>query len=410
MDRAWVAMRELLDVPELSVEAHRLTARMFLLRGWPKRARTSLQKALADAPEDKELNRLWEESEKPPPEIPDEEPATPKAALEQAEMRLARGEVLRAQRLLEMVRREDDDNQRALDLLWGLAGDFDLGGTIAELVERLGPSVGQLADLADDSEHTESITAEENWEDEEAGADPRFPFLFRESGDPVTEEYEDGEVTQTRLMASTQEMLPLDALAELPEPSGGDGGDTQILRVIEHGVVQRTPGETMHKDVRLPDEGFDLDAYRREMGVLDDLLSNSSSDLEPLETEDNDVIVFTRREMSDSFQGLEPDPSEDTMSHPDARRFLSEEARAAADKEFMARARALAELEKRSAADEITVTEARPELPRERTPTRPRRDVDFLTRHAGAFAAIVVALLLAILVLVFAIGLRIFQS
>lgn len=402
-DRAWVALRELLDTPGLELEASRLTAKMFLMRGWPKRARTSLQKALAEAPEDKQLNRLWEEASRPAAPISDQAPTTPKIALEQAEVRLARGEMLRAQSLLERVRREDPGNQRAQDLLWALEGDYALGGTLAELVERLSPGIGALSDLSD-AEHTESITAEELGEDEDGG-DPRFPYLFREASDPITEEYDDGEVTEAREMASIQDMLPIDALAEPPE---GDG-DTQILRVIEKGGMARADGD-LHKDIKLPEEGFDLAAYRREMGVFEED-RRPGSDLEPLETEDNDVIVFTHREVSEPGPIHEPDPSTDTMSHPDARRFLSEEARASADKEFLARARALAELEKRAMAEEITVKTAIPQLSSDRPSSkRNNTQADFLARHAGVFAALVVALLLTILVLLFAIVLRIFQG
>ncbi|MCO4746467.1 MAG: hypothetical protein KC912_16840 [Proteobacteria bacterium] len=405
MDRAWVALREVTDNPHFAVEGHRVTAEMFILRGWPKRARTALQAALTEAPEDKHLNDLWERASRPPTPIPDTPPEGVDASLERAEARLSQGGFLRAQRLIEAVLREQPDNRRAADLLWALEGDFHLGGTLHELCERLGPSVAELAELSDDVEHTQSITAEE-FEDD-TGEDAHFPVLFREEGDPVTEEYDDGaEVTQTRLMASTSQMLedPMEVPREMA------GGDTQILRVIEKSTgpeLARADGQVHVGSHDAPEMDFDLDAYRREMGVLDEKPSHPGSDLEPLETEDNDVIVFTQREFTDSIQGLEPDPSEDTMSHPDARRFLSEEARASADKEFMARARAMAELERRAMTEEITVkTAAPPSEPRQKK----RTQADFVARNAGWIAAIVVALLLAIFVLVFAIGVRLFSG
>jgi hypothetical protein len=405
MDRAWVALREVVESPHHAVEAHRVTAQMFILRGWPKRARTALQAALTEAPEDKHLNDLWEKASKPPRTIPDTPPEGIEGSLRRAEAHLAQGGFLRAQRLIEAVLREDPSNARAADLLWALEGDFHLGGSLHELVEKLGPSVAELVELSDDVEHTQSITAEEIEDD--AGDDAHFPTLFREEGDPVTEEYDDGaEVTQTRLMASTSQML--EDPMELPREMAG--GDTQILRVIERGgqaefAPADGPVHIGRPDV--PEMDFDLDAYRREMGVLDEKPSRPGNDLEPLETEDNDVIVFTQREFTDSIQGLEPDPSEDTMSHPDARRFLSEEARASADKEFMARARAMAELERRAMTEEITVKTA---VPFTEPRVKKRTQADFVARNAGWIAAIVVALLLAIFVLVFAIGVRLFSG
>jgi crotonobetainyl-CoA:carnitine CoA-transferase CaiB-like acyl-CoA transferase len=152
---------------------------------------------------------------------------------------------------------------------------------------------------------------------------------------------------------------------------------------------------------------FYLDAYRREMGVLDAAPVPLGSDLEPLETEDNDVIVFTRLENQDLSPGLEPDPSEDTMSHPDASRFLSEAAREAADKEFDARARAIAAS---AVADEVTAKLKPSSVSAPERPSRTRREPDFLTRHTGALLAIILALLCAILILVFAIAFRFWQS
>ena len=375
MDRAWIRLKEVADDEELASEARLLTARMFVERGWPGRARTLLEKVLKDRPDDAEVQELWARATRPPPSPPTdlEDSDDPSALIRGAEQHLAAGALLKGQKLLEAARRLDPDSRRVQDLLWALEGDFTSESTLAELVEQHGPDLSHLAEL-DDVEHTESITSSHTpatWLDPVDPADSRaFPSLFREDQDPPTEEYEDAsEVTQTRLMASSNQMGELSDPVGLPDEDDdtGPSGDTQILHVIEkNGATEmRAPSGPLH--VSTPEDlDFDLDAYRREMGVLDELPSGSpSSDFdEGLETEDNDVIVFTRREdEEETTQALEPDPDDRTMDHPDARRFLSEQARVAADKEFLVRSRAQDRIKEIEQADTEPPPERREDPP-----------------------------------------------
>lgn len=301
MDRAWARLKELTDAKEGGIEALSLTARMFIERGWPSRARKPLELAMADAPDDKRLQELWERAAVDAAPLPEDVPDTETdvaVLLPLAERYLAAGALLKGQRLLERLRRSHPEHRRVADLLWALQGDFSLGDEpIAMLVERLGPDLSRLADisadLSEETEHTESVSREEAAAlEREVEGDPAFPTLFRNVTPRPSPEREEDTEEVTQAMALAGGRAP--AMPSITDDSGG--GDTQIARVIRHddrGKVQ-TPGGPIHRNHdETIDGSFNLTDFRRQMGME----STPASDLAGMvEREDEELIVMTRRE------------------------------------------------------------------------------------------------------------------
>ena len=151
-----------------------------------------------------------------------------------------------------------------------------------------------------------------------------------------------------------------------------------------------------------PDPSFSLDEFRREMGALD-TLSDPSSDFDDVGDEDDDVVVMRQRDFTDPQMSLLPDPAEDTMSHPDASRFLSAEARASADRDFIAHSKT----PKPAARSSVEPPASRSEPPphANAVPDAPPDELAWSSK-AGCLA-IMVALGLCIGVLILAMALRI---
>ena len=326
MDRAWIRLKELTENGGGRPEAHLLTARMFIERGWPARAKKPLDLALKDGDEklrrDAEPLRL--RLQEPPPVLPDEEPeGPPELLLTLAERWLSSGSFLKAQRVLEKLHRRTPENDRVGDLLWALQGDFRLSGTLAELAARLGPDGAQLADLSDDPEHTESVTREgldESATEEEHGE--AFPSLFRADTPPLVPRDEStDEVTQASALVS------LDMLRMAAGPGNDDvhadvGGDTQIVRVLHSGREAATG--PMHKPMEETDGVFDLAKFRAEMGMTS---TGGDFDTGP-EAEDDDRIVVTRTERASEpdepsnsgVESIEPDTTTSEVRRDSLRR------------------------------------------------------------------------------------------
>lgn len=312
MDRAWSRLQDLLDAKKGGVEALVVTARMFLERGWSQHARRALQQALADHPDDPELNTLWDKTSEPPTQ-PDLDAAELEGAdaqvlLSVAEHHIAMGSFVKARSLIERVRKVSPEHSRAADLLWALEGDFSLEGqTLAEVADRFGPDLSALADLPDEAEHTAEIDlATGKPRDIGEGSSSSFPALFRNM-EPRTEVYqviEDSEVTQLTSLAAIEE------LRNTPAPAfGGGADDTQIVRVVHRNGPRATA------DVETG--SFDLAAFRREMGMQ---YAPSTDYVDAPEEEDDDVIFMTRREDSPEVTevtavggGLQLQPEEDQV-------------------------------------------------------------------------------------------------
>jgi hypothetical protein len=139
MDRAWTRLQALPEDPALLRERNLLTARMFLERGWPRRARKVLDEAREAWPDDPEVRRLAAQLERPAPptaaaEVDPDAPFADQLAM--AESWLATGAFLKARRLLEQLQRRAPEERRPAELLWALRGDFDLHGTTLQALVK----------------------------------------------------------------------------------------------------------------------------------------------------------------------------------------------------------------------------------------------------------------------------------
>lgn len=308
VDRAWIRIQDLVQDPEATPDVLALAARIFLARGWSGKAREVLGRALPDAGDDAEIQSLWDQAAHPAQEPAPPSDAALKAAADPAQAdalvdlaadHLARGQHLVARGVLERVRQLHPDHARAGDLLWALDGELDEEGSLAELTDRHAPLLLDLGDYVD--ENTESITQEtlRDVGEPEDSSSHAFPSLFRGPTTDALLEDDDwtDEVTQTvRHQPGPQ---ALDQVDTLPSEQGFDEeGDTRIVRVRGR---DGTP-ESLHHGVDLV-EGFDLQAYRREMGM---------SGFDPsLEEEDDELVVLTGRERPTPRADLEQaDPTQ----------------------------------------------------------------------------------------------------
>lgn len=330
-DRAWIRLKDLVDGPEADVEALELAGRLFLKRGWPARARRPLERALAITAKDPTLERLLRQTAMPATEPELDGSDDPAEILRAAEVHLCTGSLLRGRSLLERLRREHPGGRRVDDLLWALEGDFAFEGepSLAELAERFGPDLGTLAELSEEVEHTESITLQDVVPPQRDPVDTAFPTLFRSAEDTgtTTDAFEEHEVTRATSLA---DLASLRSSVEAARRSAGivsGEEDTQIRRVIrrdDETLDLTDAGEELHLHRSMPEQGsFDLAGYRRDMGVEE--APPPPSDVEaPLEDEDDELIVLTRRERESRGVAIEPGTTFDGAPHPDAARFLAE--------------------------------------------------------------------------------------
>lgn len=224
MDRAWTRLQALPDDAEPLRKA-KVTARMFIQRGWPNRARSAVEQALTLAPQDPEVAELARQAStppRPPPLEPPDVAAPYRVQLQAAEAYLSTGAYLRGRRILENLDRIVPGDARVGDLLWALQGDYDLAGTtlssvVAHYVGHIG--AGELSDLPDEAEPTDSDLA--LIDDEPSVRPTEFPNMFRAQGDDPL--HGDSEDTQASLLLDFQEEIPTSI----------DGEDTQVLRVVK---------------------------------------------------------------------------------------------------------------------------------------------------------------------------------
>ncbi len=303
LDRAWVRLKGLVERDPPNVNSVALAAEMFILRGWPNQARKVLQRGMDIRPDDDGLQELWDRAAEGPtePEWVDQEAASPAELVRQAEQYMARGSLVRAQGLLERVRRAEPTHARAGDLLWGLEGDYAGrdGRSVAQLVAQQGLCDNTLADLEDDAEHTESANLADLPLQLERDEDVRFPSLFRNlSSRPIDPDGGEPEVTAVTSMADLADAAREDSETTGPAAHADDDGgscDTKIMRVVHKQGPASLDGEPAHVAAPRIDRSFDLAEFRREFGMTHAASFDTDYTAGP-EDEDDSVIILTRRE------------------------------------------------------------------------------------------------------------------
>jgi hypothetical protein len=260
---------------------------------------------MPDHPGDRTLVELWDKASESGttdlPPHPDESDGTA-ALCEHAWLLMARSSFVKAQALLENLRRSDPDATRVADLLWALEGDFLAREPIGSLAARLGPSLALLTDVGD-PEHTEAASKAEiaaALAPDDKSTSGMFPGLFRNT--TAEDELLPGAAPGAEEVTKITRMSEIERIAENQEfisdfgDTASSGDDTQILLVVHRGENKAPP------TTEEVDNSFDLGAIKREMRA------HGSDDIRHLEGEDDDIIIHTRVE--DTAE-LEPDPTTD---------------------------------------------------------------------------------------------------
>ncbi len=227
VDRAWTRLQDLSGALDVAPAVQRATARMYVLRGWPEKARPLLDALAVDGAADSALAALVHEASAPPVALPAAEPA-PEAsvaeALDVAHRWLCGGAVLRAQRLLERLHREHPDHLGVGDRLWALRGDYELAPSrIRALVDTLVPAaVPAASDAVAPPIHAAPHRP--------SSAVP--PSLFPAGTDPGEDVEDASETTQA---------TRLDDLAAAAAAADDFDEDTQVLRVVAASELPGAP-------------------------------------------------------------------------------------------------------------------------------------------------------------------------
>lgn len=302
VDRAWVRLKEALTEEPDHVEALALLVEVFVRRGWPGRAQDPLERLGALAPTHERIEALRAAVAAPVAAAPEdareiERSGDPARMLPLVEHYLATGSVLRAQSLLERVRRGGaEDDPRVRDLLWGIRGEYldrtaDLQELLASFGVRPDPEEWSGAD------HTESLrmrqdgapATQEVGRTDAARAGVSFPSLFRQAQGLGPSLGDEDEVTMASVMAGSEELQDPPTY-ESPEDlleGDGDPDSTQILDIIGApggGSGEETPPAD---PLRRP-----LDLRRLKALHPEDLSDPDSW----AGDEDGDLVVLTRRE------------------------------------------------------------------------------------------------------------------
>ncbi len=329
-DKAWIRLRELIEVERPSLAAVEAAAELFIARGWTARARELLGRAMADHPDRQDLQNLWDRAAEPTPPPPELDrdalgDADPERLLPVAHAHLIAGQTRTARAVLEHLHRAHPDHAGVSDLRWAVQQDHvPHGVTVAELVERWGPPPAGPARLADDDESTESITQEEVRRilevDEPPVAGASFPSLFRgaENDLPVEDTEEVTATAIRRRWDDSEDTMDPDAtgITEVDrgrdpareDPEEDEGGDTRILRVMHRDATRQD--RPLHRPSPAASPDFDLQAYRAEMGMGTEPGAGAEPGIEgapmplaahlesgfgdDLEDEDDDLVVLRR--------------------------------------------------------------------------------------------------------------------
>ncbi|MBN2801077.1 MAG: hypothetical protein JXX28_18205 [Deltaproteobacteria bacterium] len=331
MDRAWIRLRELADRDDADADTLLLAGELLVARGWGRRAGPYLDRLESLEPAHQALPSLRARSDEGGPEV-DASPERPLQDVEGwllvVESHMVAGSFIKAESLLDRVARQAPQHPRVRELRAAVTGELSLSQPLWEVVESCSPLLHELEEFSDEPEHTESVDAWEMPQGLAAEEPPAaFPSLFREEEGAHVEEStapDRPEITQTTSLSSLSDLAPAEStpvtVAALDE---SDRGDTRILRVIHRdGTVDAfDPDGPSHEGI-LTDPSFDLDAYRREMGME----PLPGSDMEDLEDEDEGLIVLTRTQReedpvaSGSFFTLELDHTDEevTLGVPEA--------------------------------------------------------------------------------------------
>ena len=134
MDRAWVHLRELTEQDAADLEAQVLTAEMFIARGWGDRAKRPIERIAAIEPEHPRLESLRDAVGTPAPEAPADvreriRRGDAEELLELAEIYLRAGSILRAQGILERLKRGAGKDNLGWPTPLGVRGDLTLAST-----------------------------------------------------------------------------------------------------------------------------------------------------------------------------------------------------------------------------------------------------------------------------------------
>ncbi len=282
MDKAWTRLQA---VPEDTPEALRrwkLTARMFVERGWPNRAREAVEQATVLAPEDPEVLALSEASlatpRTPPAHLPPAE-APFAERLTVAETLLACGAFLKGRRMLDVLDQERPGDRRVSDLLWALQGDYELvGATLQQVVGHY--AVPAPVRTADPVTGTPVVVTRNRASGARDGA---FPALFR---GPATDHDRADTEAETTMATRMEDIRRVPSLPDLDRDD-----DTAVLRVVG-------------------DDLTDADA----------LSVRKNARPEDMEEEDDVVVLVRRRELQPPPETRRPKPLPPAARRPERKK------------------------------------------------------------------------------------------
>lgn len=223
MDKAWTRLQAIPDEQPEALHRWKLTARMFVERGWPNRAREAVERATALAPEDSEVIALAEASHGPPRTPPAhlppaEAPFADRLAV--AETLLACGAFLKGRRMLDVMDQERPGEARVADLLWALQGDFDLvGATLPQIVAHY--AVPEAAPPTNPGATGPLHVTRSRSSANRSGA---FPALFR---GPTSDRDRADTEAETTMATRLEDLRPAPSLPDLDRDD-----DTAVLRVV----------------------------------------------------------------------------------------------------------------------------------------------------------------------------------
>lgn len=269
MDRAWTRLKSMPVDGPWHVESLLLTARMFIDRGWPARARKVLDDVAVLAPAHPDLPSLRTEAAAAPRRAPPDPPDSGvpvEVRIAAAEVYLATGAYLRAKRVLDQLGRTDPDHPRVDDLQWALQGDYELSDdSLKEIVDRCVPASGPGGEGRPVEGPPPAVDTGPTVGRYDGGTG-NFPSLFeREHDHDHGQVHGDAEDTQATHLRDLKEAAATRAAAEERDE------DTQILRIVETSQAhERPPAEAHGEPPTSP-------------GLADEL-----------EREDDAVVQFTR--------------------------------------------------------------------------------------------------------------------
>ncbi|MEL6343847.1 MAG: hypothetical protein AAFV53_11990 [Myxococcota bacterium] len=295
MDRCWKQLRRLTSDDPDDVDALALTAELFILRGWPRRARNVLNRLKTLAPSDPRINDLEQRSSRPPQKPPEnaraiEQNGTVDQQIALAELYLATRSLLRGKALLERIQRSRPGDDRVNQLLWAARGELSARtGSLSQIIDEFsGLQVGDNWD-ADDweaAEKTESFTHAELPDlDARDSGNARFPPLFR-GREGIDDGFVDEgqEVTISTHVEQLRGIIGPDRGEERTDANisfDEDEKDTRIMEVISNrsGGVELVPVESPSRS----------NPSRLDLRTLPISAPSAAS----REDEDADVVVFS---------------------------------------------------------------------------------------------------------------------